>query len=99
MWWRRWSTACASIRRPTPVPDQRRPEKPLWEQWADQSAALPQGERLQKVLAGRGWGSRRVCEELIDAGRVTVNGEVARLGLRQPCGDPREEAHLGLGAR
>ncbi|MCB0980974.1 MAG: rRNA pseudouridine synthase [Acidimicrobiaceae bacterium] len=82
MWWRRWSTACASIRRPTPVPDQRRPEKPLWEQWADQSAALPQGERLQKVLAGRGWGSRRVCEELIDAGRVTVNGEVARLGRR-----------------
>ena len=64
------------------MPDQRRPEKPLWEKWADQSAALPQGERLQKVLAGRGWGSRRVCEELIDAGRVTVNGEVARLGRR-----------------
>ena len=58
------------------------PEPPLWEQNAARSAALPQGERLQKVLAARGWGSRRVCEELIAAGRVTVNGEVADLGRR-----------------
>ncbi len=58
------------------------PEPPLWEQWAAASAALPQGERLQKVLATRGWGSRRVCEELIAAGRVTVDGEVAVLGRR-----------------
>jgi 23S rRNA pseudouridine2605 synthase len=43
---------------------------------------MPQGERLQKVLAVRGWGSRRVCEDLIAAGRVTVNGEVAVLGRR-----------------
>jgi 23S rRNA pseudouridine2605 synthase len=43
---------------------------------------LPTGERLQKVLAQRGFGSRRVCEELIVAGRVTVNGEVAVLGRR-----------------
>jgi 23S rRNA pseudouridine2605 synthase len=56
-------------------------EKPLWEQWADQRA-LATGERLQKVLALRGWGSRRVCEELIAAGRVSVNGEVAALGRR-----------------
>ncbi|MBA3288446.1 MAG: rRNA pseudouridine synthase [Acidimicrobiia bacterium] len=40
------------------------------------------GERLQKVLATRGWGSRRVCEDLIGEGRVTVNGEVAALGRR-----------------
>jgi 23S rRNA pseudouridine2605 synthase len=40
------------------------------------------GERLQKVLAARGWGSRRTCEELIAAGRVTVNGEPAALGRR-----------------
>jgi 23S rRNA pseudouridine2605 synthase len=40
------------------------------------------GERLQKVLAQRGYGSRRVCEELIAAGRVRVNGEVAQLGRR-----------------
>ena len=60
----------------------RRPEPPLWEQWAQRSAELPQGERLQKVLAVRGWGSRRVCEEMIAEGRVTVNGEVAVLGRR-----------------
>ena len=40
------------------------------------------GERLQKVLASRGYGSRRVCEDLIAEGRVTVNGEVAVLGRR-----------------
>jgi len=40
------------------------------------------GQRLQKVLARAGLGSRRVCEELIATGRVTVNGEVAVLGRR-----------------
>jgi 23S rRNA pseudouridine2605 synthase len=40
------------------------------------------GERLQKTLARLGFGSRRVCENLIAAGRVTVNGEVAVLGRR-----------------
>jgi 23S rRNA pseudouridine2605 synthase len=40
------------------------------------------GIRLQKVLAQTGLGSRRVCEELIAAGRVTVDGEVADLGRR-----------------
>jgi 23S rRNA pseudouridine2605 synthase len=58
------------------------PEPPLWEQWDAARAALPTGERLQKVLAAVGWGSRRVCEELIASGRVTVNGEVAVLGRR-----------------
>jgi 23S rRNA pseudouridine2605 synthase len=42
----------------------------------------PQGERLQKVLARAGLGSRRACEVLIEDGRVEVNGEVADLGRR-----------------
>lgn len=63
-------------------PDGPEPEPPLWEQLAAQHQQLPGGERLQKVLASTGWGSRRVCEELIAEGRVTVNGEVAALGRR-----------------
>ena len=46
------------------------------------TAPAASGERLQKVLARRGIGSRRTCEELIAAGRVRVNGEVAVLGRR-----------------
>ena len=34
------------------------------------------------MLARAGIGSRRACEELIAAGRVTVDGEVAALGRR-----------------
>ncbi len=44
--------------------------------------AAPNADRLQKVLARAGMGSRRVCETLIAQGRVTVNGSPARLGQR-----------------
>ncbi|MFF3327222.1 pseudouridine synthase [Streptomyces sp. NPDC002889] len=45
--------------------------------------AEQEGERLQKVLARAGMGSRRSCEELIDAGRVEVNGQIViEQGLR-----------------
>jgi 23S rRNA pseudouridine2605 synthase len=39
-------------------------------------------ERLQKILAQAGYGSRRACEEFIIAGRVRVNGQVAELGQK-----------------
>lgn len=39
-------------------------------------------ERLQKILAQAGYGSRRSCEEFIKAGRVRVNGQVAKLGQK-----------------
>ncbi len=44
-------------------------------------------ERLQKVLARAGVGSRRVCEEMIDEGRIAVNGKTVLVqGMRV---DPR----------
>jgi len=46
-------------------------------------------ERLQKVLAQAGIGSRRACETLIAAGRVTVNGVVAGLGQRVDATEDR----------
>jgi 23S rRNA pseudouridine2605 synthase len=49
----------------------------------------PSGIRLQKVLASAGVGSRRHCENLISAGRVSVNGETELpMGLRvDPASD------------
>lgn len=44
-------------------------------------------ERLQKVLAFSGWGSRREAETWIEEGRVTVNGKKAELGARIKQGD------------
>ena len=46
-------------------------------------------ERLQKILARAGYGSRRSCEELIVAGRVIVNGKSALI---------QEEEALALAA-
>lgn len=39
-------------------------------------------ERLQKILAAAGYGSRRKVEELIKSGKVTVNGVIAELGSK-----------------
>ena len=74
------------------------PERPIIPDWdgADGTAtggAEPDlqegGERLQKVIAAAGVASRRVAENLIAEGRVTVNGEVAdTLGRRV---DPDED--------
>lgn len=47
--------------------------------------------RLQKILAAAGFGSRRGCEELIKAGRVSVNGRRAQLGgTADPASDTIE---------
>lgn len=39
-------------------------------------------DRLQKILAQAGYGSRRACEDYITAGRVRVNGQLASLGQK-----------------
>jgi len=44
--------------------------------------AVSKSQKLQKVLAQAGLGSRRAMEKLIEAGKVKVNGEVATLGQR-----------------
>lgn len=51
-------------------------------------AAHPDGERLQKVMAAAGVASRRVSEDLIAAGRVTVNGEIVT--------EPGSRIHPGI---
>lgn len=48
----------------------------------NKTAANPQGEKLQKILARGGFGSRREVEKLIAEGLVKVNGKVATLGDR-----------------
>ena len=59
-----------------------------------------EGERLQKVLARLGIGSRRACEELIAEGRVRVDGTVARLGARiDPTSAAVEVDGVAVGVR
>lgn len=41
-----------------------------------------EGERLQKILARAGFGSRRAVEKLIEEGKVKLNGQIAKLGDR-----------------
>ncbi|MGZ4730002.1 MAG: S4 domain-containing protein, partial [Acidimicrobiales bacterium] len=55
-----------------------------------------EGERLQKVMARAGLGSRRVSEDLIAEGRVKVNGEVAELGRRVDVVNDRIEVDGAL---
>ena len=63
-----------------------KPQKPLPKSQAQPTEPeLPEpaaGEKVQKVLARAGLGSRREIERWIEAGRVAVNGKAARLGDR-----------------
>jgi 23S rRNA pseudouridine2605 synthase len=55
-----------------------------------------EGERLQKVLARAGLGSRRAIEGLIEAGRIRVDGIPARLGQRVDISKHRVEVDGSL---
>jgi len=57
------------------TPSSSRPPRP-------EPTADPRGERLQKLLAAAGLGSRREIEGWIEAGRVALGGRVAKLGDR-----------------
>lgn len=59
-------------------------------------------EKLQKVLARAGHGSRREIESIIEAGRVSVDGKIATLGDRvevTPGLKIRIDGHLIYGER
>jgi 23S rRNA pseudouridine2605 synthase len=51
------------------------------------SSSSPAGQRLQKLLAAAGLGSRREIETWISAGRVSLRGQIAKLGDRAMPGD------------
>lgn len=65
-------------------------------------------ERLQKIMARAGIGSRRACEKIIAQGLVTVNGKRAKLGQKadpetdrikvkgEPLGAPQELVYIAL---
>lgn len=53
---------------------------------ADQPKEAP-GERIQKIMAAAGWGSRRELETLIAEGKVLINDQPAKLGDRASPGD------------
>lgn len=82
--------------KPNPNPkstpgQQRGPRVELPVRIAAESPAQPQleirGEKLHKMLAQAGLGSRRAMEERIRAGEVTVNGKVAGIGDRVTAED------------
>ncbi|MGH2755218.1 MAG: S4 domain-containing protein, partial [Actinomycetota bacterium] len=75
------SRNCLHSPRSCPTPRRSR----TWRASSRPTGELPrvsdeQGERLQKVLAHAGVGSRRAVEEMIVGRRIRVNGKVARLG-------------------
>ena len=77
----RWST-------PQRRTQARRGQPELPERDAFQAPAAGHGpQKIHKILAAAGLGSRREMEELIRAGKVKVNGAMAQLGMRVQPGD------------
>jgi len=62
--------------------DDNKPSPAIDDDQDDIEIEAPEGEKLQKVLARTGLGSRREMERFIGQGKVKVNGEVATLGDR-----------------
>ena len=65
-----------TARKPLRAPAKRTPAKET------SAPTVSKSQKLQKVLAQAGLGSRRAMEKLIEAGKVKVNGEAATLGQR-----------------
>jgi len=78
------------FRRPksqAPAPQAKTPTPSTTMEAAERPSQSPQqsemrGDKLHKILAQAGFGSRRAMEERIRAGEVTVNGKVATIGDR-----------------
>ena len=79
------------FRRPTKTVAERRERKFEERAVTEQKVAAPvdtgSTEKLQKVLADAGLGSRRDMEALIATGVVTINGDVAKVGDRVRASD------------
>lgn len=70
------SPKATSAARPPKAP----PAAPVEAGDAEAPAASRSGQRLHKLLALAGFGSRRDMETLIESGRITINGQVAQVG-------------------
>lgn len=84
------SAPASLIRRAkAPEPVTARPRNPLPDQdgSAETENEVSASQKLQKILANAGIGSRRDMETWIEAGRVSVNGVTATLGRRVSSGD------------
>jgi len=77
------SSRTASKRRPRPAP----PAQHVKHADSDAGDAAHGPQKIHKILAAAGLGSRREMEELIRAGKVKVNGALAQLGMRVQPGD------------
>jgi len=72
---RGWSTTSDPFD-PREAPPRTDPQRPGDRDRSHEYKDASRGQRLQKVLAESGVGSRRTCEQLIESGQVTVNGKV-----------------------